>query len=91
MTAPTLPSGTVTFLFTDVEGSTRLWEEHSDAMRPALAGHDELIRVAVETHGGHVVKTTGDGAHAAFATADDAIRAAIAAQRALAGHEWGDR
>ena len=62
-----LPSGTVTFLFTDIEGSTRLWEEHPDAMRDALARHDELVREAIEAHGGYVVKTTGDGFHAAFA------------------------
>jgi class 3 adenylate cyclase len=59
-----LPSGTVTFLFTDLEGSTRLWEEHPEAMRAALAEHDELIREAVVGNRGHVVKTTGDGAHA---------------------------
>ena len=52
-----LPSGTVTFLFTDLEGSTRLWEEHPDAMQPALARHDEILRDAVEAHDGHVVKT----------------------------------
>ena len=60
-----LPSGTVTFLFTDLEGSTRLWEEHPDSMRPALARRDELVRDAIESHGGYVVKTTGDGFHAA--------------------------
>ena len=64
-----LPTGTVTFLFTDIEGSTRLWEEHPEAMRPALARHDEILRDAIEAHGGHVVKTTGDGVHAVFATA----------------------
>ncbi len=47
-----LPTGTVTFLFTDLEGSTRLWEEHPDAMRPALARHDEIVRSAIESHGG---------------------------------------
>ncbi len=47
-----LPSGTVTFLFTDVEGSTRLWEEHPEAMRPALARHDEIVRDAIEAHDG---------------------------------------
>jgi predicted ATPase/class 3 adenylate cyclase len=85
-----LPSGTVTFLFTDIQGSTRLWEEHPDAMRAALAQHDALIRGAVEAHRGYVVKTTGDGVHAAFAIADDGIRAAIVAQRVLAAHEWGE-
>ena len=78
-----LPSGTVTFLFTDLEGSTRLWEEQPDAMRAALARHDAILREAISAHRGHVVKTTGDGFHAVFARADDAVGAAIAAQRAL--------
>ena len=60
-----LPSGTVTFLFTDLEGSTRRWEEHPEAMRPALARHDAIVRDAIEVHDGFVVKTTGDGFHAA--------------------------
>jgi predicted ATPase/class 3 adenylate cyclase len=80
-----LPTGTVTFLFTDVEGSTRLWEDHPDAMHDVLARHDEIVRGAIESHGGYVVKTTGDGFHAAFGTARDALEAALAAQQALAG------
>ncbi|MCJ7437947.1 MAG: adenylate/guanylate cyclase domain-containing protein, partial [Acidimicrobiia bacterium] len=83
-----LPSGTVTFLFTDLEGSTRLWEENPEAMRAALARHDEILRDTVEGHGGHVVKTTGDGLHAAFATAHDGLGAAIAAQGALVAEDW---
>jgi len=83
-----LPSGTVTFLFTDIEGSTRLWEEHPDAMREALARHDDLVRETIESHGGYVVKTTGDGFHAAFGTADAGLVAAVAAQRALVGETW---
>ena len=79
-----LPSGTVTFLFTDLEGSTRLWEEHPDAMRLVLARHDAILRDAVAVHDGYVVKTTGDGFHAAFATAADALGAALDAQGALA-------
>ena len=78
-----LPSGTVTFLFTDVEGSTRLWEQHPEEMRDALARHDEILRVAIESHRGCVVKTTGDGVHAAFATAPDALAAAVEAQGRL--------
>jgi predicted ATPase/class 3 adenylate cyclase len=85
-----LPSGTVTFLFTDLEGSTRLWEEYPDAMRDALARHNELLREAIEGHSGYVVKTTGDGFHAAFAAADAGVSAAVAAQRALAAATWGD-
>ena len=83
-----LPSGTVTFLFTDLEGSTRLWEQHPEAMRPALARHDAIVRDAIEGHAGFVVKTTGDGFHAAFGTAHDAVDAAVAAQLALGGEPW---
>jgi len=83
-----LPTGTVTFLFTDLEGSTRLWEQLPDAMRGALARHDEILRDAVEKRGGVVVKTTGDGLHAAFATAQDAIAAAVEAQRSLGEEPW---
>jgi predicted ATPase/class 3 adenylate cyclase len=83
-----LPSGTVTFLFTDLEGSTRLWEEHREAMQSALARHDAVLRAAVESHGGHVVKTTGDGLHAVFATAPDATAAALDAQQQLLGEVW---
>ena len=85
-----LPTGTVTFLFTDIEGSTRLWEEHPDAMRDALALHDEMLRAAIEGHHGHVVKTTGDGCMASFSTADAGVSAAIAAQQALGAATWGD-
>ena len=84
-----LPSGTVTFLFTDIAGSTRLWEQHPDAMQPALAQHDELIGDAIAAHDGYVVKTTGDGFHAVFATAHDALAAALDAQTALTNAAWG--
>ncbi|HXY91424.1 MAG TPA: adenylate/guanylate cyclase domain-containing protein [Acidimicrobiia bacterium] len=83
-----LPSGTVTFLFTDLEGSTRLWEVHRDAMQRALARHDEILREAITTHGGQVVKGTGDGVHAVFVTAIDAVDAAVAVQVALEDEEW---
>jgi predicted ATPase/class 3 adenylate cyclase len=83
-----LPSGTVTFLFTDLEGSTRLWEEHPDAMKAALACHDVMLREAVAKHDGYVVKGTGDGIHAVFATADSAVLAAVDAQLALVGEPW---
>ena len=85
---PELPTGTVTFLFTDLEGSTRLWQEQPEAMKPALARHDEILRDAIERHQGHVVKTTGDGFHAAFAAAHDAVDAAVTGQRALARDPW---
>jgi predicted ATPase/class 3 adenylate cyclase len=83
-----LPTGTVTFLFTDLEGSTRLWEEHPEAMKAALARHDEILRHAVEKHDGSIVKTTGDGLHATFGTAHDAALAAVDAQRALDDEQW---
>ena len=78
-----LATGTVTFLFTDIEGSTRLWEEEPERMRPALARHDAISRTAVESHRGLVVKSTGDGVHAAFDDARDALAAAVDLQRAL--------
>ena len=83
-----LPAGTVTFLFTDLERSTELWEQHADAMRGALARHDVILRSVVEDHHGHVVKMRGDGLHAAFATAFDALGAAVDAQRALTTEPW---
>ena len=85
-----LPTGTVTFLFTDLEASTRLWQEHPDAMRGALSRHDELLRAAIESRGGVVVKTTGDGVHAAFSTAEEAIVAAVDAQRSLDTETWSE-
>jgi class 3 adenylate cyclase len=69
-----MPSGTVTFLFTDLDGSTRLWEQHPGAMKAALARHDEILREAIGRRDGHVVKTTGDGFHAVFTADAAAIR-----------------
>src|SRR5829696_7033520 len=83
-----LPAGTVTFLFTDLEGSTRLWREHPEAMRGALARHDELVQQAVVTADGLVVKTTGDGFHAVFRDPGCAVDAAVAAQLAIGAEEW---
>jgi predicted ATPase len=82
MTAPA-PSGVVTFLFTDIEGSTRRWESDADAMRAALLTHDEVLRTAIEAHDGFLFSHTGDGVVAAFASPKSAIEAAVAAQRAL--------
>jgi predicted ATPase len=73
----------VTFLFTDVEGSTRRWETDADLMRKALAAHDEVLRKAIEAHGGFLFKHTGDGVCAAFASPTSAVDAAVAAQRVL--------
>jgi predicted ATPase/class 3 adenylate cyclase len=84
------PTGTVTLLFTDIEGSTKLWENHSEAMRLALARHDGLIRVCIEKHGGYVFKTIGDAFCAAFPTVSDAISAALEAQRGLTKESWPD-
>lgn len=83
-----LPSGTVTFLFTDIEGSTRLWEEQPDAMRSALERHDVILRTAIEANEGVVFKTIGDGFCAAFHIAPDALSASIAIQLALASEPW---
>src|SRR5215217_327452 len=85
----TPPTGTVTFLFTDIEGSTRRWDAQPDAMQGALARHDAIVRDAIERYGGHVFKTMGDAFYAAFARATDAIASAVAAQRALASEPWG--
>jgi class 3 adenylate cyclase len=73
----------VTFLFTDVEGSTRRWENDADGMRAALAAHDEVLRSAIEAHGGCLFKHTGDGVCAAFSSPRAGVDAAIAAQRKL--------
>src|ERR1700755_475650 len=85
MSAPpaAAPSGAVTFLFTDVEGSTRRWEADADGMRAALAAHDEVLRKAIESHGGWLFKHTGDGVCAAFASPRSAVDAAVAGLRAL--------
>lgn len=77
------PTGTVTFLFTDIEGSTRLWEERPDEMRALVAEHDARFRAAIEANDGYVVKGRGDGVHAAFGRAADAVAAAEAAQAAI--------
>jgi TolB-like protein/class 3 adenylate cyclase/Tfp pilus assembly protein PilF len=78
----------VTFLFTDIEGSTRLWETHADAMRAALARHDALLERAISAAGGYIFKRGGDSFCAAFSRATDALSAAIAAQRALHAELW---
>jgi predicted ATPase/class 3 adenylate cyclase len=85
------PSGTVTFLFTDIEGSTRLWEAAPKAMRTALARHDEVLRGPIERHGGYVFSTGGDGFGAAFGRAGDALDAAREAMGQLGAETWPDR
>src|SRR5579871_2202020 len=83
-----LPSGTVTLLFTDIEGSTQHWEQQHAAMPQALRRHDELLRTAIEAHGGHVFKTMGDAFCAAFAHPSDAVAAAVEAQHSLSREDW---
>jgi len=85
----TLPTGTVTFLFTDIAGSTTLWEQHPQAMPAALARHDALLRQVIEANAGTVFKLVGDSVCAAFASAPDALHAALGIQRALAEETWG--
>jgi class 3 adenylate cyclase len=87
------PSGVVTFLFTDVEGSTRRWENDADAMRAALAAHDEVLREAIEAHGGWLFKHTGDGSARRSPSRDlRLMRGGRAACAAVAGPDGaGDR
>jgi predicted ATPase/class 3 adenylate cyclase len=81
---------TLTFLFTDLMGSTRLWERFSDAMKPALARHDAILRAAVEGSNGQVIKTTGDGLMAIFSSVAGAVSACVTAQRGLMEEPWGE-
>jgi predicted ATPase/class 3 adenylate cyclase len=87
--AAALPRGTVTFLFTDIEGSTQLWERHPRAMAAVIARHEALLREAITAASGVVFKQVGDAICAAFASAQDALTAALAAQRALHSEAWG--
>src|SRR5438477_10409305 len=90
--APSLqapPSGTVTFLFTDIEGSTRRWEEYPQVMGAAVARHDALLRQTIEASGGYIFKTVGDAFCAAFPAARYAPTEAVAAHTPITGAEWG--
>jgi predicted ATPase/class 3 adenylate cyclase/Flp pilus assembly protein TadD len=82
------PTGTLTFLFTDIEGSTRLWQHDAQAMKAALARHDKLLALAIGEHGGYVFKTVGDAFCAAFTTGPDALEAALETQRRFLSSEW---
>ncbi|MBS1718330.1 MAG: tetratricopeptide repeat protein [Armatimonadetes bacterium] len=84
----TAPTGTVTFLLTDIEGSTKLWESDSNAMRAVLARHDEIVGEALRSHGGYVFKAMGDAYFASFASPTAAVRAMEAAQRAVLEEPW---
>jgi class 3 adenylate cyclase len=79
---------TATFLFTDLEDSTPLWENHPDLMQELAARHDALLREAIKAHRGRVVKTTGDGFHAVFDAATGGVAAALAGQQAVIGEAW---
>ena len=83
-----IPSGTITLLFTDVEGSTKLWETEPELMAQALRRHDEILRAAIEQAGGFVFKTVGDAFCAAFATPQAALAAVLDAQQALCTERW---
>ena len=82
------PSGTVTFLFTDIEGSTRLWQEGEEAMRAAVARHDDLLQPVIGEHGGFVFSSMGDGVAAVFMSASSAVSAALVAQGLLDAEAW---
>jgi class 3 adenylate cyclase len=85
-----LPAGIVTFLFTDIEGSTARWDQQTEPMRAALARHDALLHDAIGRHSGVVFKTWGDAFCAAFASAPDALAAAVGGQRALQNERFDE-
>ena len=89
---PDLPTGTITYLFTDVEGSTPLWQQHPLEMRNVMARHDSLLTSAVEVNGGTVVRPRGEGdsIFAVFLRATDAVSAACAAQQFLLQETWAE-
>src|SRR5579859_4169330 len=87
---PHLPTGTVTFLFTDIEGSTQLWERYPDQAHAALVRHDQIIEETVDRNGGSVVRPRGEGdsRFAVFAKVTNAVAAAAAMQQALYAEPW---
>ena len=85
-----LPSGTVTFLFSDIEGSTRFWQEKPDAMAISHARHDAILREAIEFNHGYVFQIVGDSFSAAFHNAIDGLRAVVSVQRSLQAEIWGE-
>src|SRR5919206_3838038 len=86
-----LPGGTVTFLYTDIEGSTVRWEQQPQAMKAAVERHDALMRQAIEANGGIVFRTMGDAFCAVFLIAPQALNAALQAQRLLTAEQWDER
>ena len=85
-----IPTGTVTFLFTDFEGSTRMWDAHRELMQEALNRHDAIMRSSIEFQGDDVFKTVGDAFCASFSSAPAALSAALAIRSALAAERWGE-
>src|SRR6185369_2906866 len=83
-----LPTGTVTFLFTDIEGSTKLAQEHPKEMPALLGRHNEILSASIEAHDGFVFRIVGDSFSAAFDTASDALYAALEMQRKLLTEAW---
>src|SRR5206468_11801025 len=88
--AAPLPVGTVTFLFTDIEGSTRLWEEQTEIMRTALTRHDALLSEIIVKGGGRIFKTAGDSFCTAVACAPEAVAAAVAGEQGLPAERWSE-
>jgi class 3 adenylate cyclase len=84
------PFGTVTFLFTDLEDSTRLWEEYPQAMKDALTRHDVILQAAVNNGNGKIIKTTGNGLHAVFSNPSDGVEAVLDAQIRLRKAAWDE-
>ncbi len=84
------PAGTVTFLFTDIEGSTKLWQQHPAAMEAALKRHHAILNESITVHGGYVFQIIGDAFCAAFSTANAGLDAALEAQRLLTAEKWGE-
>src|SRR5262245_3888732 len=82
------PSGTVTFLFTDIEGSTKLSQHYPEQMTALLARHHEMLHQATQTHNGYVFQIVGDSFAVAFHSASDALNAAVDAQRLLQNESW---
>ena len=87
---PSLPRGTVTFLFSDIEGSTQLQRRVGDRYQEVVEEHRRLLEAAFEAHGGTVVDRQTESFFCAFARAGDAVQAAVSVQRALAEHAWPD-
>src|SRR3954462_7780998 len=83
-----IPTGTVTFLFTDIEGSTKLLNRFGDRYHDILGQHNSVLRAIFDQHGGREMTTEGDAFFIAFPRAADGIGAAVAGQKALSDHEW---